>query len=51
MSKSVAGQVFLFGGPDWIRTSDLLIANEALYQLSYRPYEKRLYPSLSLGQE
>src|SRR3989344_3999391 len=28
---------FRFGGPDWIRTSDLLIANEALYQLSYGP--------------
>ena len=27
----------LFGGPDRIRTGDLLIANEALYQLSYGP--------------
>ena len=25
------------GGPERIRTADLLIANEALYQLSYRP--------------
>ena len=27
----------LVSGPDWIRTSDLLIANEMLYQLSYGP--------------
>ena len=26
-----------FGGPERIRTADLLIANEALYQLSYGP--------------
>ena len=26
-----------FGGPDRIRTDDLLVANEALYQLSYGP--------------
>ena len=29
--------VFVYSGPDWIRTSDLLIANEMLYQLSYGP--------------
>ena len=28
---------FFVCGPDWIRTSDLLIANEMLYQLSYGP--------------
>lgn len=27
----------VFCGPDRIRTGDLLIANEALYQLSYGP--------------
>ncbi len=37
-SKSVAGStLFLNGGPDRDRTDDLLIANEALYQLSYGP--------------
>ena len=27
----------LFCGPEEIRTLDLIIANDALYQLSYRP--------------
>jgi hypothetical protein len=32
--KSPAGEIFGIGGPYRIRTGDLLIANEALYQLS-----------------
>lgn len=32
----------LGGGADRIRTCDLLIANETLYQLSYTPNEKTL---------
>ncbi len=29
----------MFGGPERIRTADLFIANEALYQLSYGPLD------------
>jgi hypothetical protein len=34
----------LSGGPEETRTPDLLHAMEALYQLSYRPVFKLIYP-------
>jgi hypothetical protein len=30
------------GGPDRDQTDDLFVANEALYQLSYRPIKRRV---------
>ena len=42
-SKCFAFASHYFGGPDGIRTRDLLVANEALYQLSYRPILVVLY--------
>ena len=44
-------QVIIFGGADQDRTDDLLVANEALSQLSYSPNETRhaAVPNGSLG--
>ena len=38
-------RLFLFGGGWWIRTTDLLITNQLLCQLSYTSicYQRRLY--------
>ncbi len=39
-------------GPDRIRTGDLLVANEALYQLSYGPLNEKIlwaHQGLNLG--
>ncbi len=37
VSPVAAATVFQIGGPDRDQTDDLFVANEALYQLSYRP--------------
>ena len=41
---------FKNGGPEVIRTPDLLGANEALYQLSYVPLELSIYNSNKFPQ-
>jgi hypothetical protein len=38
------------GGPDRDQTDDLFVANEALYQLSYRPLRKGRYWEINGGK-
>ncbi len=45
MDLDKAAEVSLNNGPGRDRTGDLLIANETLYQLSYRPW----FFNLSMG--
>jgi hypothetical protein len=37
VAAGLAGQLLKIGGPDQVRTDDLLNAIEALFQLSYEP--------------
>ena len=34
--KTIVDGLFLFGSPNWARTSDIMINSHALYRLSYR---------------
>ncbi|MEY3000676.1 MAG: hypothetical protein RL648_890 [Verrucomicrobiota bacterium] len=44
-----AGDFSKVGGADRDRTDDLVIANDALYQLSYSPEEARLEKKIGGG--